>query len=329
MNLDKWHLLCHISELQEDKSYISVKILDKEIVCLRQDGELQVFINCCPHKGSRLVSDSCGFWEGKCPYHGLQFKNLKPVNAEALGFSKKSIERLALNEVSNDRCGDFIFFNLSASPKISLKKQLGTVLNDHIFKISNQIDKLLDHNEYDYECRWEVAIENALEPLHLPEIHSNSLNLLDLDEGEIVTDEGGLVFDHQIQNQRYKKSLNILKPKISDQSFPSTYHSTYIYPYGFISSTFGLSFSIQTFFPSNEKFKTNFSSKIFSVKLAKEEHSFLFTSFFDSSIKTNRQVFKEDYLATKNTVKIENHLTGPLAGSEEKIKWFRRKIREN
>ena len=107
------------------------------------------------------------------------------------------------------------------------------------------------------------------------------------------------------------------------------YHSTYIYPFGFISSTYGLSFSIQTFFPTTERFVTNFSSKLFTVQLAKKEDSKLFSSFFDSTIKTNRQVFEEDFEATKNIVKINEYFLGPLAESEKKIKWFRKKIREN
>ena len=103
MNLDKWHLLCHASEVRENQSYVSVKFHDEEIICYRQDSKLLAFKNFCPHRGSRLVNDSCGLWEGKCPYHGLEYKNLKETNASKLGFNKKSSERLHL-KISNAPC---------------------------------------------------------------------------------------------------------------------------------------------------------------------------------------------------------------------------------
>ena len=328
MNESLWHLLCHTSEVEKDLSYLVVKYLDQEVVCYKQNGNIHVFKNFCPHRGSKLVTNTSGTWNGKCPYHGLEFSEETPVNGLSIGFNERSLNRLKLQQVKQTRCGNFIFFNFSdkAAP---LEEQLGKVLFSHIEDISHKIETTLDLNEYQYDCRWEVAVENALEPLHLPEIHAESLNLLDLDGGKIVTDVGGLFFDHQIQNKRYRKSLEILKPKLSDSSFPSTYHSAYLYPFTFISSTYGLSFSIQTFFPTTSDFQTNFSSKLFAPKLQKEEYNNLFSSFFDSTIKTNRQVFEEDYIATKNTVNLKKHWLGPLAKSEEKIKWFRKKLGES
>ena len=52
------------------------------------------------------------------------------------------------------------------------------------------------------------------------------------------------------------------------------------------------SFSIQTFFPSNEKFKTHFRSRVYSSKAVNDSKKKILKNFFDSTIKINKQIIK-------------------------------------
>ena len=102
MNLDKWHLLCHVSEVDKKQSFVSARIFDQEIICHNDDDELIIFKNFCPHRGFKLVDKSCGIWKGNCPYHGLQFKKLHATNAYKLGFNENSSKRLYLQKVNKE-----------------------------------------------------------------------------------------------------------------------------------------------------------------------------------------------------------------------------------
>ena len=87
------------------------------------------------------------------------------------------------------------------------------------------------------------------------------------------------------------------------------------------------SFSVQTFYPSNDKFKTHFRSRIYSSKLLDDNKSTILKSFFDSTISINKQIFKEDYEICSRVNKQEKHYIGPLAETEEKLIWYRKKLK--
>ena len=111
------------------------------------------------------------------------------------------------------------------------------------------------------------------------------------------------------------KGLNKIQ-KFFKHKFYDSYHSTYIFPFLFVSSTFGFSFSIQTFFPSNDKFKTHFRSRVYESKLVDKNKRSLLKNFFDSSLDINRLIFEEDAEICSKIVKTENHFIGPIADTE-------------
>lgn len=68
-----WQIACHVSDLPEAGSYITLDIVGDRVLVVRdKDGEIRAFHNICRHRGSRLVADDKGRCRGAlvCPFHG-------------------------------------------------------------------------------------------------------------------------------------------------------------------------------------------------------------------------------------------------------------------
>ena len=70
---EHWQIACHVSDLPEPGSYLTLDIVGERALVLRgQDGVVRVFHNICKHRGSRLVADEKGACRNAlvCPFHG-------------------------------------------------------------------------------------------------------------------------------------------------------------------------------------------------------------------------------------------------------------------
>jgi hypothetical protein len=98
-----------------------------------------------------------------------------------------------------------------------------------------------------------------------------------------------------------------------------------------LSSTFGYSYSLQNFFPSAcNKNETNFTSRLLTSKLSRENYSQIMESFFESTAKVNRKVFEEDHEICK-LMPSDSWSMEPLKYAselEEKIVHFRSMCRD-
>lgn len=319
-----WSFICHELELSKENAFVNINFYEGEIFAFKEKNKIKVYDNFCNHRGCRLVDGKFGFWNKGCPYHGLKYENGAPINTKELGL-ESSKKRLQLKSYKIEKVGGLIFF-AENEYKISLKDYLGLKTFNHLEKISASLDSIISDDSYIYNCRLEVAIENALEPLHLESVHPNSLNELKLGEAENSFSDNTITFTQDIRNEKMKKGLVRLK-KLFKYNFDEKYQSTFVFPSFFISSTFGFSFSIQTFYPSSDKFKTYFRSKIYSSKLSDSSKSEILSSFFKSSISLNKQIFNEDNEICSRVAKKETHYHGPLAQTEEKLIWYRKKLK--
>ncbi len=70
---EHWQIACHVSDLPEAGSYLTLDIVGERALILRdQEGEIRGFHNICRHRGSRLVADETGTCRNAlvCPFHG-------------------------------------------------------------------------------------------------------------------------------------------------------------------------------------------------------------------------------------------------------------------
>lgn len=304
MNFDKkifskfWHLLCHRKEVENHNDYLKIKTPIGDVVAFNDNGNIVVFDNICPHRGSLMYSESYGIRPASCPYHGWTYSHGEMKVPAVDVFKKCKIEKIELRCYKMEWVGDFIFFGVD--PELDVYEQLGEVA-EILENISFNIDKRIDFSHYEYECAWPLAVENALEPYHIEMVHSDTLAKLKLEDG--VNEFCGLnsiwktnVGDKGIE----KKLLGLNKFFNIDYQHPG-YINIFMYPYSMISSTFGYSYSLQNFFPHKVDLeKTYFYSRLLSANIKKPEFSKVLEAFFESTASVNRQVFQEDHDVCKN-----------------------------
>jgi len=318
-----WCFAGHKSEFNEIGKYVRLENGQSDVFIIRERNGIRGFINSCPHRGFKLVNDNYGFWSNICGYHGIEFEKGKPKNLIELGFTEQSEKKLCLEEINIEFCGEFIFYKTNATVLPPLKDCLSG-LYEYIEKISLLIDTKINDDRYDYACSLPTAIENALDPLHLHLVHPETLNTLDLGDEEITEYKSGLSFDHDIRNKRHFIGLKHISKNLLGNSHQS-YRSSYFFPYFFVSSTFGLSYSIQTFHPQSD-FTTIFRSRLYSAKLNDKKSENIYKKFLESTKELNKKVFLEDKEVCDRVSQSTFHIKGPVSNQERKVKWFRKKF---
>lgn len=291
-----WHLVCHRAELPLPGDYLRLQVLDAEIVVFNDHGDLVAFDNRCPHRGARIFLGEHGNGPATCGYHGWTYnagRMIIPCAAQIEGLETSSVD---LTRWQTAWVGDFLF--VGHSPLTDVEDQLGetrSLLED----ISFGVDRRIDINTYDFETDWTIAIENALEPYHVSLIHPESLGLLDLQDGENHFHGENSVWYAPVGNARMAKQLGALKRFFQlDYQYPG-YMSLYLFPFTMLSSTFGYSYSVQSFFPSSHIGRTHFSSRLLAMATKPGVDRQVLDGFFSSSAQVNRRVFDEDHAICK------------------------------
>lgn len=322
-----WHLVCHRNELPLNGDFIKLQVLDEEVVVFNDQGDIVAFDNRCPHRGARMYTEASGNQAATCGYHGWTYAAGRVIVPRPEEFSQCDLATADLRRWQTDWIGDFLF--VGKHPRQALDVQLGQtrpILEDISFGVAGRHDM----NAYEFECDWRIALENALEPYHVPLIHPTSLGLLELDAGENQFFGANSIWYAKVGNARMARQLGTLKRFFTlDHQFEG-YMSLYLFPFTMLSSTFGYSYSLQSFFPSVEPSRSHFTSRLLTMALRPGLDAGTMRSFFDSSAAVNRQVFDEDHRVCRR-VPTDTWSAEPprfSADSEQKLLHFRQSCRE-
>jgi len=287
-----WHLGCHRRELANEGDFVRLTTVVGDVVMYNDGDDIVAFDNRCAHRGARIYEGECGNQAPTCKYHGWTYRNGMTIIPERERFHDCNIEAARLRAFATEWCGDFLFF--SVAPAHTLEAQLGESAR-MVEDISFNIDRRIDHNAYDYPCYWPLAIENALESYHVAMVHADTLMGLELEDGEDAFFGDNSIIYAPIGNARLSKQLKRLRPLFEIDFQYEGYMSLYLFPFSMISSTYGYSYSIQSFFPkAGTQDTSNFISRLYTAPTRAGNAAAILASFFDSSVKMNREIFKED-----------------------------------
>ena len=324
--INNWHLIGHDSDCLNNQDFIKFITFFGEIVIYNDQGNLICFDNSCPHRGSRIFKDDFGNQPFVCSYHGWSYNRNVVYPTNPKNFLDCDMKDIKLNKFKLQKCGRFLFFSIS--PIRSLEDQLGPLFED-LESISFSINSKRDNNIDIYDCHFGHSIENALEPYHINLVHKNSLGALNLSAGKNYFHGINSVWESEIQNDRINKLLKTLRESFDIGAIFEGYRSIYLYPFSMISSTYGLSYALQNFFPLKNN-ATKFYSRFYTANLLSDRLQGPVDDFFNSSINMNRKIFEEDKQIC-NSINIE-WTPNPyifMADSEIKIKHFKASINED
>lgn len=289
-----WHPIGFLHEIPLSGDWVRFQLAGLDLIVFNDDGKIIAFENKCPHRGARFFDDQYGSGRIKCRYHGWGYRNGRMIFPPSTRFSPDQCPTPSINQFQVDFLGDMIFF--AVEPQHELRTQLGVDVYDRLFNISRSVIERCDFNRYDFSASWPIAVENALEPYHIPFVHEETLDRLKLDEGHNFYFGKNSLWQSSVRNERALKVLKLLRMHLEHDFEYLGYSSIFIFPFTMISATYGLSYSIQNFFPSEsiDDNRCRFTSRLYKVKLREGLSRQMYETFLRSTVEVNRKVFLED-----------------------------------
>ena len=179
-----WQLACHKSDLLKDNIYPFTFLEDtinEPMVIAKSDDRISSFTNVCTHRGHIINQKKCFRKRMKCDYHGRTF-NLDGTMNSMPGFENVRnfpSDRDNIKSFPIIDWNDFIFTSLNPSININ------DILKDITDRVKNFPFEKISFSEkyskvYNLDANWALYCENYLEGLHVPFVHRELNNEIDL-----------------------------------------------------------------------------------------------------------------------------------------------------
>jgi benzoate/toluate 1,2-dioxygenase subunit alpha len=185
--VNTWLYVGHDSQVPNPGDYFGTTLGAQPVLMVRhEDDVVRVLYNRCPHKGTRITTETCGN-TGKffrCPYHAWSFRTdgspvalPLPAGYENSAFTQSQAARglTPVRHVHNHR--GFVFAKLADSGP-----DFGTYFGDSLSSIDNMVDRSPVGRlevaggvlRYMHNCNWKMLVENQTDTCHPMVAHMSS-----------------------------------------------------------------------------------------------------------------------------------------------------------
>jgi phenylpropionate dioxygenase-like ring-hydroxylating dioxygenase large terminal subunit len=175
-----WVYIGHESEVKEPGDYC-MRLLGREPIVISRsaDGEVNVLLNRCPHRGNRVVNDEYGNSRNfQCAYHAFTFTNKGALigapypQGFVKSFDKSELCMAKVPRVESYR--GFLFGSLSPTG-ISIDEHLGNgkLLIDRLCDLApdGEIEIKAGSLKHRMKCNWKMLMENDTDAYHPQFVH--------------------------------------------------------------------------------------------------------------------------------------------------------------
>lgn len=184
-----WHFAADVWRLPDSDWAVPYTLLggclDEPMVLTRSDDQIFALSNVCTHRGALLVSEEGPRKRLICPYHGRRF-GLNGQLQAAPGFEGCPLgdREDHLPNVDVATFGPLIFVNLD--PKVSLPDLFGGAAEFFDFVPWGDFEFSPEQSRhYELHANWALYVDNYLEGLHIPFVHSGLAKAIDLSSYEV------------------------------------------------------------------------------------------------------------------------------------------------
>jgi benzoate/toluate 1,2-dioxygenase subunit alpha len=180
-----WIFVGHDSQIPGIGDFITTDIGRQPVILIRHsDGEPQVLLNRCAHRGPKVCVEPHGNARSLvCLYHGWSYDtdgaliDVSMPEGCAAGFDRKDFG--LAQAARTGRYRGFIFANLAAD---------GPGFDEFLGPMKANIDDLVDRapageilldagmHRYFYRGNWKLQVENVLDSYHVPYSHASTVN---------------------------------------------------------------------------------------------------------------------------------------------------------
>ena len=286
-----WHLVAHRSELAEPGDFVRLDWAAGELLLHNDEGEVIAFDNVCPHRGGRFFVEDRGSARAICPYHGWSVRGGDVRVARREQFTACDLEKAVLNRYQTRWCGDFLF--VGVEPVMSLQAQLDAFAGP-LADISGDIAAPRDIYKIDFEANWRVGVENALEGYHVNSVHPQTLAPMALRDDADSYAGLNSAYHARVGHARTARGLEGLRRFFDLRAGFDGYCAYYLFPFAMVSSTFGYSYSMQTYFPAADARRSWFCTRLFASRATRGAEG-VSETLLNAAVPFNRQVFDEDH----------------------------------
>ncbi|MEW5798163.1 MAG: aromatic ring-hydroxylating dioxygenase subunit alpha [Bacteroidota bacterium] len=178
-----WNYAGHASQLNNPGDQIVAEVAGSPVILVKgEDTTIRGFYNVCRHRGGPLAMENCNSRVLQCKYHGWTYlldgslRGTPRFNRTEL-FDKKDF---GLFPISISEWEGMLFAS-PQSPKVSLHDMVKNI-SGRIYPEQLSTKKFVRRVVYDVRCNWKVYVDNYLEGYHVPYVHPELANLLDLQE---------------------------------------------------------------------------------------------------------------------------------------------------
>ncbi len=203
-----WQAVGHLSRLNTPGDCITAAVADNPVlVVCGKDGQLRAFYNVCQHRGGPLLMEDGNCTMLQCKYHGWTYHldgSLRGVPRwdRVDLFEKKDY---GLVPLALEVWEDLVWVRLE-NADVALRSLVEGISERVSSNGRNFLSglKFYKRRVYDVRCNWKAYVDNYLEGYHLPHVHPELCNLLDVQK--YVTETAAY---HSLQHSPFKGGGNL------------------------------------------------------------------------------------------------------------------------
>jgi phenylpropionate dioxygenase-like ring-hydroxylating dioxygenase large terminal subunit len=147
------------------------------IVVRTETGALKAFLNRCPHRGSKLVTEPCQKKAFTCPYHAWRFDldGLLVNRPMSAAFDDNGAENHLTPVPVGEWCGLIFVICSPGEGGIDIETFLGSMA-PLIKSMELANARLVCSESIDVNANWKLSMDANCEPYHVPAVHPQTIN---------------------------------------------------------------------------------------------------------------------------------------------------------
>ncbi|RLS73014.1 MAG: aromatic ring-hydroxylating dioxygenase subunit alpha [Planctomycetota bacterium] len=173
-----WHLVCTTADLPRAGDYVTLDIGSIPLLVRNVGGEIEAYLNVCPHRFCQIASDPVGHTETFCcQYHGWEFDATGETRRipDAPSFKPMSKGQFCLTRYRTAMCGQLVFVSLEAGGD-DLRGFLGGAYDGYARFFSDRYEQVIASDMIS-DSDWKIGVENGLESYHVSCVHSSTFGI--------------------------------------------------------------------------------------------------------------------------------------------------------
>ncbi|HEY3493640.1 MAG TPA: aromatic ring-hydroxylating dioxygenase subunit alpha [Polyangiaceae bacterium] len=182
-----WLLAGRLADLPKPGDRLTYECAGECVVIVRQeDGGVRAFFNSCPHRGRELCESGRAGGDGiRCAYHGWEWELDGSPRRLPLGRGFGGMgERLRLAEARVETFLGFLWVNFDPGAR-PLSEYLGSLASE---LAPHRLEEfaLVDDFSVELPCNWKVAMDAFSEGYHVPTVHPQLADVIDVERQTIT-----------------------------------------------------------------------------------------------------------------------------------------------